>query len=140
MRVQPYVFFDGRCEEAITFYKKALGAELVSLKRFSENPDLNDENCQGMAEGFEDKVMHADIRIGDTNVLVSDGRCTGKPTFDGFSLTLSVKDDAQAERSFAALSEGGETLMPLAKTFWASKFGMVNDRFGVSWMVMTISD
>lgn len=140
MRVQPYVFFDGRCEEAITFYKKALGAELVSLKRFSENPDLNDENCQGMAEGFEDKVMHADIRIGDTNVLVSDGRCTGKPTFDGFSLTLSVKDDAQAERSFAALSEGGKTLMPLAKTFWASKFGMVNDRFGVSWMVMTISD
>ncbi len=139
MQVQPYVFFDGRCEEAIAFYTKALGAEVVSLKRFSENPDLSDENCQGMPEGFGDKVMHADIRIGETHVLVSDGRCGGKPSFDGFSLTLGVEDDAQAERYFGALSEGGETVMPLTKTFWASKFGMVNDRFGVSWMVMTRS-
>jgi PhnB protein len=131
MQVQPYLYFDGRCEEALAFYRKALGAEVVMLMRFKDGPE------RGMAPpGGEEKVMHASFRIGDTTVMASDGRCLGKPNFQGFALSLDAASDAEAERLFAALGDGGQVQMPLAKTFFASRFGMLADRFGVSWMVI----
>lgn len=131
MPVTPYLFFDGRCEEAIEFYRKALGAEVTMLSRFKESPD------PGMCKPDTlEKVMHASLRIGSTTVMVSDGRCEGQPAFQGFSLSLSLTDEAEAERLFAALSDGGQVHMPLAKTFFSPCFGMVADRFGVSWMLI----
>jgi PhnB protein len=131
MQVQPYLFFDGRCEEAIEFYKKALSAEVTSMMRFKEGPDP-----AMIPPGGADKVMHANLRIGETTVLASDGRCTGHPSFQGFALSIMAKDDADAERKFASLGEGGQVQMPLTKTFFTSRFGMVADKFGVSWMVL----
>jgi PhnB protein len=131
MQVQPYLFFDGRCEEAIEFYKAKLGAEVTMLTRFKDAP-----LPAGMTPpGGEDKVMHASLRIGDTTVMASDGDCKGNPGFKGFSLSLTASSDDDAEKVFAALSDGGEVRMPLAKTFFSSHFGIVADRFGVSWMV-----
>jgi PhnB protein len=133
MQIQPYLFFDGRCEEAINFYRKALGAEVERLLRFKDSPEPPQP---GMTPpGSENKIMHASFRIGDTTILASDGRCMGKPTFQGFSLSLTVPTDAEAERFFAALGDGGQVQMPLTKTFFSSRFGMVADRFGVAWMV-----
>jgi PhnB protein len=128
--VQPYLFFDGRCQEAIEWYQRALGAEIVMLMRFKESPDP--ATCP---PGSGEKVMHATLRIGGSTLLVSDGRCGGKPSFDGFALSLTVTDEADAQRLFAALSDGGQVQMPLTKTFFSPRFGMVADRFGVSWMV-----
>jgi PhnB protein len=137
MHIQPYLFFDGRCEEAVDFYRKVLGAEVSMLMRFKDSPE---PPAPGMVPaGAENKVMHASFRIGDTTVMASDGRCLGKPTFQGFSLSLTVADDATAERVFAALRDGGQVQMPLAKTFFSSRFGMVADRFGVSWMIIVVS-
>jgi len=134
MQVQPYVFFDGRCEEAVEFYRRALGAEVTMLMRFKDGPPQPDGQCM-VVPGSEDKVMHLSFRIGDTTLLASDGRCQGKPSFQGFALSLTTKDGSEAERRFAALADGGQVQMPLAKTFFSSHFGMVADRFGVSWMV-----
>ena len=131
MQVQPYLFFDGSCEEAIEFYKKALGAELATLMRYKDGPEPS--MCP---PGSETKVMHASFRIGDTSVMASDGRNTGKPVFQGFSLTIAAKSDGEAEKLFAALGDGGQVHMPLTKTFFSSRFGMVADRFGVSWMII----
>jgi PhnB protein len=131
MNVQPYLFFDGRCEEALDFYKKALGAKVDMTMRFKESPDPN--TC---APGSENKIMHAAFKIGDTQVLASDGRCEGKPNFQGFSLTINAKDEAEADRLFAALGDGGQVQMPLTKTFFSPRFGMVADRFGVGWMIL----
>jgi PhnB protein len=131
MQVQPYLMFDGRCEEAIEFYRKALGAEVQALIRFKDSPDA--ASC---ANGNGDKVMHTCLRIGDTAVMASDGQCNGKPGFHGFSLSVSAADDAEAKKRFAALADGGQVQMPLSKTFFASSFGMVADRFGVSWMIV----
>ena len=136
MQVQPYLFFDGRCEEAIEFYKRALGAKVETLMRWKDSPEPPQP---GMCPpGSEDKVMHASFRIGETTVMASDGRCQGKPSFQGFSLSLTASDDAEAERLFAALGEGGQVQMPLTKTFFSSRFGMVADRFGVSWMIVVM--
>lgn len=134
MQLQPYVHFNGRCEEAIEFYKKAVGAQVNMLMRFKDMPS----SCgpAAITPGTENKVMHGNLRIGDSVMLVSDGRCNGDAKFEGFSLTLTVSSDAEAEKTFAALGEGGTVTMPLQKTFFASKFGMINDRFGVSWMVI----
>src|SRR5882724_895037 len=130
MQVQPYLFFDGRCEEAIEFYRRAIGAEVTMLMRFKDAPE------PGMSPpDAGDKVMHSSLRIGDTMVLASDGRCGGKPSFQGFSLSLTAADDAEADRLFGALADGGQVQMPLGKTFFSSRFGMVADRFGVGWMV-----
>ena len=130
MPVQPYLFFDGRCEEAVDFYRRALGAEILMLMRFKDSPD------PAMVEpGSEAKVMHMAFRVGDTTLLASDGRCLGRPSFEGFALSLTAPDDARAERLFAALADGGQVQMPLSKTFFSSSFGMVADRFGVSWMI-----
>ena len=134
MQVQPYLFFDGRCEEAVEFYKSALGAEVAMLMRFKDSPE---PPAPGMVPpGSGDKVMHTSFRIGDTTVMASDGRCQGQPSFQGFALSLTAPDDAEAERLFAALADGGQVQMPLAKTFFSSRFGMVADRFGVPWMIV----
>jgi PhnB protein len=133
MQVQPYLFFDGRCEEAVEFYRKALGAEVQALMRFKDNP----EPQPGMVPpGSENKVMHACLRIGDTSIMASDGNCQGRPSFQGFSLTLTAANDTEAERLFGVLADGGQVRMPLTKTFFASRFGMLADRFGVGWMVI----
>jgi uncharacterized glyoxalase superfamily protein PhnB len=128
--VQPYLFFDGRCAEAIEFYTITLGAKLEMLMRFKESPDP--AQC---APGSENKVMHASFRIGGHSILASDGRCTGQPNFQGFALSLTVAGAAEADRLFAALGHGGQVQMPLTKTFFSPRFGMVADRFGVSWMI-----
>jgi len=131
MQLQPYLNFDGRCAEAIEFYRAKLGAKVEMLMPFKDSPDP--AMCP---PGAGDKVMHSCFRIGDTAVMASDGQCTGRPGFQGFSLSLTAADDAEAKRLFAALSDGGQVQMPLAKTFFASSFGMVADRFGVPWMVV----
>jgi PhnB protein len=135
MRVQPYLFFDGRCEEALAFYRKALGAELVTMMRFNESPDPPPPDV--IAPGSENKIMHASLRIGDSEVMASDGCCTGRPEFKGVSLSLEVASEEEADRLFAALSEGGQVQMPIGETFFSPRFGMVADRFGVSWMIVT---
>ncbi len=133
MQVQPYLFFDGRCEEAIDFYRNKLGAEVNMMMRFKDAPQPQQSGM--IPPGGENKVMHAALRIGDTAVLASDGRCLGNPSFQGFALSLTAPSDADAERMFTALSDGGKVQMPLTKTFFSSNFGMVADRFGISWMV-----
>jgi len=132
MLVQPYLSFDGRCEEAIEFYKKAVGAEVVMLLRFKDNP----EPQPGMAPpGTENKILHSSLRIGDSMVLASDGHCTGQLNFQGITLSLTVDSVAQADKLFAALSEGGQVRLPLTKTFFSPRFGMLADKFGVAWMI-----
>jgi PhnB protein len=133
MQIQPYLFFDGRCEEAIEFYRKAIGAEVQMLMRFKDSPEPCEEGM--IPSGGENKVMHAQFRVGETTVLVSDGRCLGKPSFQGFALSLTVADAAEADRLFNALADGGQIQMPLNKTFFSPRFGMLADRFGVTWMV-----
>jgi PhnB protein len=137
MHIEPYLFFNGRCEEVIEFYKRALGAELLFLMRNREAPEQPPPG--ELPPGSENKVMHATLRIGSSNIMLSDGHCDGKPAFNGFSLSLDAADEAEAERLFAALCDGGTVQMPLAKTFWSPRFGMVADRFGVSWMVSVAS-
>jgi PhnB protein len=134
MQVQSYLFFDGRCEEAIEFYKKTLGAKVEMMMRFKEAP--GDHKC---TPGTEEKIMHSSLRIGDTLVMASDGMAKGKPEFKGFSLTLNAKDKPEAERLFGALSAGGQVTQPLVETFFSPSFGMCADKFGVGWMVMTDS-
>jgi PhnB protein len=134
MQVQPYLFFDGHCEEAIEFYRKALGAEVQMLMRFKDSPEPHQPGM--CAPGSEDKVMHASLRIGDSTVMASDGQCMGKPSFQGFSLSINARDEAEAKRLFTALADGGQVQLPLTKTFFSPHFGMVADRFGVSWMVI----
>ncbi len=133
MQVQPYLFFDGRCEEAIEFYKKSLGAEVTMLMRFKDSPEPAQPGMH--PPGSENKVMHAEIRIGQTTISLSDGRCMGQPKFDGFALTLIVANESDAQRTFKSIGEGGQVQMPLTKTFFSPAFGMVADKFGVSWMV-----
>lgn len=132
MQVQPYLFFNGRCEEALQFYSKHLGAKVEMLMRFKESP-------QPQQPGMEvpgDKIMHSCFRIGDTAIMASDGMCSGQAKFDGFSLSINAADDAEAKRVFNALADGGQVTQPLIKTFFASSFGMVADRYGVNWMVV----
>ena len=133
MRVETYLFFNGRCEEAIEFYKKILGAEVTMLVRFKDSPEPAQPGM--VPPGSENKIMHASFRIGDTTLMASDGHCTGQTNFQGFSESLTVANEAEADRKFAALAEGGQVQMPLTKTFWSPRFGMVTDRFGVGWMV-----
>ena len=130
--LQPYLFFDGRCDEAIEFYRQAVGAAVTALMRFKDSPDPT-MACPGVSG---EKVMHASFRIGQTTVLASDGRCTGKPNFQGFSLSITVSAESEAEKLFEALVNGGQVQMPLTKTFFSPRFGMLTDRFGVCWMIL----
>ena len=136
MTIEPYLFFNGHCEEAIEFYKKALGAEVLLLMRYKESPESPPPGM--VPAGWDNKIMHTSLRIGDANLMASDG-CSDGLNFQGFSLSLSVTDEAQAQRVFAALGVGGQVRMPLSKTFWSRCFGMVTDRFGVGWMVTVAS-
>ena len=129
--IQPYLFFDGRCDEALEFYRRALGAEVTMLARFKDSPEPT--MCP---PGAGEKVMHASFRIGETTVLASDGRCEGRPSFQGFALSLTVATETEAERLFASVADGGQVQMPLTKTFFSPRFGMAADRFGVSWMIL----
>ena len=131
MQIHPYLFFNGRCDEAIEFYRSKLGAEVLMLKRFREGPPP----CP---PGREDKVMHARVRVGETTLLVSDGRDDDKPTFTDFGLSLTVHDESEAERLFAALTDGGQVQMPMTKAFFTPRFGMLTDPFGVMWMVYVV--
>jgi len=131
MQIHPYLFFDGRCDEAIAFYKKTLGAEVNMLMRWKDAPDKS--MC---TPANADKVMHSSLKIGDTTLSASDGRNTGHPEFKGFALTIYASSEAEADKLFAALGEGGQVTMPMDKTFFAKRFGMVADKFGVGWMVI----
>ena len=131
--IQPYLFFNGRCEEAVEFYRTALGAQVEMLMRYKESPEPPKPGM--IPPGFENKIMHTSLCIGQTTVMASDGCSADKAAFEGFSLSLSVSNESEAERAFAALSNGGHVTMPLMKTFWSPRFGMVTDRFGVGWMV-----
>ena len=133
--IQPYLFFDGRCEEALEFYKKAIGAEVEMLMRFKESPDPHPPGC-GPVDG--NKVMHASFKVGETTLLASDGKAEGKTKFEGFSLSLTVPNEAEADKAFNALVQGGQVMMPLSKTFFSARFGMLTDRFGVGWMVYVL--
>src|SRR5689334_12445818 len=131
MNVTPYLNFDGRCEEALNFYKKAVGAEVGMLMRYKESP----EQCPGEQPPM-DKIMHAAFRIGDTTVMASDCHAKGKPAFQGISLSINARDDAQANKLFGALSDGGHVAVPISRTFFASSFAVVTDQFGVTWMII----
>lgn len=130
MKVQSYLFFDGRCEEALEFYKKAIGAEVTFMMRVDESPD------QGGAHAPGDKIMHANFTIRNTQIMASDGFAKGQPKFEGFCLSINTKDEAETKKLFDALGEGGEVTQPVIKTFFSPAFGMVKDKFGVHWMVM----
>lgn len=136
MQVQPYLFFNGLCDEAIEFYRRAIGAEVEMLMRYRESPDPPPPGT--IPPGSEDKVMHASLRMGDTTIMASDGLCSGKPQFEGLSLSISVPDAATADRLFAGLAAGGQVQMPLTQTFWSPRFGMLVDRFGLGWMINVV--
>ena len=137
MRIEPYLFFEGRCEEALEFYRKAVGAKVDALIRYKDSPE---PPPPGTPAPPPEKVMHALVRIGDATLMASDGNCGGTSRFQGFSLTLNAKDDAEAQRLFAGLGEGGKISMPLSPTFFASSFGMLTDRFGMGWMVLVAKE
>ncbi|WP_424195087.1 VOC family protein [Ampullimonas aquatilis] len=132
MQLIPYLFFEGRCEEAVEFYGKVLGAEIVTLMRYKDNPEPNE--CVMQPE-IENKIMHMSLRIGNMTLMASDGMVNAPPKFQGFSLSLTVEDAQQAEQFFNALAVTGQVQMPLGPTFFSPAFGMVADRFGVSWMI-----
>lgn len=131
--IQPYLFFNGRCEQALDFYRQALGAEVVMLLRFKDSPEPHPPGM--VPPGWEDKVMHTSLRIGQTIVMASDGCGPEAGDYKGFSLSLSVATPAEADRAFAALADGGQVRMPLGQTFWSPRFGMLEDRFGIGWMI-----
>jgi len=139
MKVQSYLSFEGRCDEAIAFYKKALGAEVVQLMRYSDAPQMPageaEAGCAGGAP-TADKVMHSVLRIGETELMASDGRCSGQPEFKGIMLALTAATDAQARQWFDALAAGGQVMQPLTPTFFSSSFGMLTDRFGIGWLLV----
>jgi PhnB protein len=131
MHVQPYLDFNGRCAEALEFYKKAIGAKVAMLMRWKDSPDKS--MC---TQDNADKVMHAQFQVGDTTVMASDGRGTGKPNFHGIMLSISAASEAEVDKLFAGLADGGQVQMPLGKTFFSPRFGMVADKFGVGWMIL----
>ena len=135
--VQPYLFFNGRCQEAIEFYRDALGAQVEILLHFKDSPDPLPPEM--LKPGFENRVMHTSFQIGETRLMASDG-CEEESSFSGFSLSISVATEAEADRLFAALAEGGQVRMPLGKTFWSPRFGMLTDRFGVGWMINVVAE
>jgi PhnB protein len=135
--IQPYLFFNGSCEQALEFYRKALGAEVLMTMRYKESPEPHPPGM--IPPGFENKIMHTSFRVGETTVMASDGCSLEKANFQGFSLSLSLPNEAEADRVFAALADGGQVRMPLSKTFWSPRFGMLEDRFGLGWMISVTS-
>jgi len=145
MPVQPYLFFEGRCEEAAEFYQGALDAQVVMSMRFKDAPPPEPGAAEanpgcGPTADMAEKIMHMALQVGDTTILASDGRCSGQPKFEGFGLAITVDDEATCRRRFNALAEGGNVMMPLARTFYSPLFGMTHDKFGVLWMIMVKGD
>lgn len=136
MQVQPYLFFNGRADEAFEFYRRVLGAEVTELLRFKDAPDQPPPGV--LPPNSENRVMHATLRIGSSTIMASDGECTGQPAFQGFSLSVDFPDEQSARRAFDALADGGTVRMPIGKTFFSPCFGMVADRFGMGWMVIVL--
>ncbi len=136
MQLDPYLFFDGKCEEAVNFYRDALGAEVEAMMRFRDHPESLESGM--VPREAADKVMHASFRIGGNLVMASDGQCQGAPSFKGVSLSLAVDGAPEAERLFGVLAESGQVQMPLTETFFSPRFGMVADKFGVSWMISVV--
>lgn len=136
MQVQPYLFFNGRAEEAFEFYRRVLGAEVTELLRFKDAPDQPPPGV--LPPNSENRVMHATLRIGSSTIMASDGECTGQPAFQGFSLSVDFPDEPSARRAFDGLADGGAVRMPIGKTFFSPCFGMVTDRFGMGWMVIVL--
>jgi PhnB protein len=134
METHPYLFFNGRCDEAIEFYKAALGAKLEMLLRYKDCPEP--PTAGPFPPQMLDRVMHAALRIGDSTVNLSDGQCTGDPVFSGFNLSVTVCSDADADRFITSLADGGKISMPPGRTFFSTRFGMVTDRFGMGWIVL----
>jgi PhnB protein len=134
MQVQPYLFFNGRCEEALEFYRRAVNADVQMVMRYKDSPDPPPPGM--VPPGSENKIMHSAFRIGESLIMGSDGHCGGTPSFQGFSLSITVPDAATADRVFGALGEGGKVQMPLGKTFFSERFGMIEDKFGMGWMVI----
>ena len=130
--IQPYLFFNGRCEEAVEFYRQALGAEVRMMMRYKESPEPPPPGM--VPDGWDEKIMHAAFTVAGNLVMASDG-CADTPGFHGFSLSLTLPNEAAAQKAFAALSAGGSVTMPLCKTFWSPCFSMLTDRFGLGWMV-----
>ena len=133
MRVEPYLMFSGRCEEALAFYNQAIGAKTTMLMRFDESPDKN--HPMPLPPNWDKKILHSSMQVGDTVVMASDGMSTEPVSFAGVTLSITADDEAQAKRLFDALAKDGKVFMPLGKTFWSPCFGMASDKFGVSWMV-----
>ncbi len=133
MHIQPYLFFNGNCGDALTFYRKALGVEVSMMMHYKDSPEPMPPGT--VPPHYDDKILHAAFHIGTSTVMASDSPCPGPHGFQGFSLSVGVPDEAEAERVFAALGDGGQVTMPLSKTFWSPHYGMLIDRFGVSWMV-----
>ncbi len=131
MQVQTYLSFEGHAEKAIEFYKKTLDAKVTMLMRWKDSPDKS--MC---SPGNEDKIMHSYLTVGETGLMITDGRCAGTPKFDGFSLSIATKTEPEADKLFKALGEGGKVTMPMAKTFFSPRFGMVADKFGVNWTIL----
>ena len=131
MNVEAYLFFNGRTEEAIEFYKKAIGAKPEMVMRYGDSPDKSQN-----PPGSDDKIMHSSFMVGDSRIMASDGECSGQASFQGFSLSITAESEAEADRVFSALSEGGQVQMPLSPTFFSPKFGMLVDKFGIGWMIM----
>ena len=136
MQIQPYLFFDGRCEEAVEFYRGALGAEVTMLMRYKESPEPPPPGM--VPPNWDNKIMDASLQIGDAMIMASDGCGSGELRHNGFSLSISAKDTAAADRAFNALAAGGKVGMPLGKTFWSPRFGMLTDKFGIQWMVNVV--
>lgn len=137
MQVQTYLLFEGRCEEALNFYREAIGAEIQALMRYSDSPEPPPPGC---TPARPDMVMHANFKVGDTQIMASDDPSPNAQPFAGFSLTLNCANAAEAEQRFAALSAHGDVSMPLGPTFFSPAFGMLKDRFGVPWMVIVAQD
>jgi PhnB protein len=133
MELTPYLFFNGRCEEALDFYGKALGAKVPMLMRMKDSPQPPPEGT--LPRGSENKIMHCEVQIGDVRFMASDGMAAGGPSFKGFALSLTYADRRKADAAFDALARKGKVDMPLSETFWSPRFGMVTDRFGVQWMI-----
>jgi PhnB protein len=133
MHIQPYLYFNGCCEEAVEFYRRTLGAQVEMMMRIKDSPEPPPPGA--VPPGSENKIMHVALKFGDTMLLASDGSASGPATFRGFALSLNMADAASADRAFASLADGGSVQMPLTETFWSPRFGMLTDRFGVAWMV-----
>lgn len=136
MHVQPYLFFAGRCQEALDFYEKAVGATTLFKMHFKDAPppEQSGPDCESVP-GWDEKIMHASFSIGSSTLMASDGMGKEAQAFKGFSLSISVKTNEEGERVLHALAEGGKISMPFQKTFWTSGFGMAQDKFGMGWMV-----